>query len=93
MAPLTDNFNVSVLSKEAFAEREKKWAMCIKAVASMLKNFTGNFPYHRVSLPGLIALTGHSLGLKALVEGLRLPCRELHVEKLKIFSNALRRKY
>jgi len=79
LAPLTDNFNIQTLTKEQLSEREKKWNSCIKALATMLKNWTG-----------LISLTGHPLGLKALVDGLRLPCRELHERILDVLFDIFR---
>eukprot|EP01114_Cavostelium_apophysatum_P016624 TRINITY_DN4775_c0_g1_i1.p1 TRINITY_DN4775_c0_g1~~TRINITY_DN4775_c0_g1_i1.p1 ORF type:complete len:1113 (-),score=304.93 TRINITY_DN4775_c0_g1_i1:63-3401(-) len=67
LAPLSDNFSLSALTKEQLTEKEKKWGASIKAIVIMLKNWTG-----------LIALSSHPLGLKSLVNSLKLPCSELH---------------
>jgi hypothetical protein len=50
------------------SEKEKKWMCSIRALSIMLKSWTG-----------LIVLASHPLGLKAVVDALRLPCHELHV--------------
>ncbi len=70
LGPLTDNF----YPKDKTPEKEAKWAASTRAVINMLKTWTG-----------LIVLTSHPLGLKAIVDSLRLPSSELHVRMLIIF--------
>ena len=70
LGPLTDNF----YPKDRTPEKESKWSVSIKALVSMLKTWTG-----------LIVLASHPLGLKSLVNALRLPFSELHV-KISIFA-------
>ena len=65
MGPLSDNFNPKDYKTP---EKEMKWNASIKAVVSLLKTWTG-----------LIGLASHPLGIKSLVNSLRLPAPELHV--------------
>lgn len=64
VAPLTDHFS----TKEPTPEKEKKWAASSKALMTLLKTW-----------PGLISLTSSAIGLRSVVDALKLPISEFHV--------------